>query len=71
MQISTFKAKCIAAVREVHRSGTGLVVTLRGEPLVVVEPIIQSRKLGALRGEATLRGDLVRTDFADEWEVNA
>jgi hypothetical protein len=71
MQISTFKAKCIAAVREVQRSGTGLVVTLRGEPLVLVERVVRSRKLGALRGEAVLRGSLVKTDFADEWEVNA
>jgi prevent-host-death family protein len=71
MQVSTFKAKCIAAVREVQRSGTPLVVTLRGEPLVVVEPVLRTRQLGALRGEVTFRGDLVETGFAHEWEMNA
>jgi prevent-host-death family protein len=70
MQISNFKAKCIATVREVERSGTSVVITLRGEPLVVVEPISRRRQLGALRGEAVFCCDLVATDFASEWEMN-
>jgi prevent-host-death family protein len=71
MQVSVFKAKCIAAVKEVQRSGTPLVVTLRGEPLVVVGPVSRVRRLGALCGEAEFRGSLVQTDFEDEWEMNA
>jgi hypothetical protein len=70
MQVSTFEAKCIAALREVQRSGTSLVVEHRGELLVVVAPVARPRCLGTLRGEARFCGSLVRTDFADEWEDN-
>jgi antitoxin (DNA-binding transcriptional repressor) of toxin-antitoxin stability system len=70
MQVSVFKAQCIAAVREVDKSGSALVITLRGKPLVTVEPIRKTRTLGALRGEADVRCDLVRATFAGEWEMN-
>jgi prevent-host-death family protein len=70
IQISTFKATCIAAVREVDESGVPLVVTLRGQPLVVVQPAPVARRLGALRGEAQAKIDLVRVSFEKEWEMN-
>ena len=76
VQVSVFKARCIDSLREVRRTGSPLVVTLRGTPIAVVGPIGQARTLGALRGECEIRGDLVmgakgaKGDFADEWEMN-
>ena len=68
IQVSEFKAKCIAALREVERTGEGLVVTLRGKPLARVEPIQRGRRLGALSAAGTIRGDIVTADFDGEWE---
>jgi antitoxin (DNA-binding transcriptional repressor) of toxin-antitoxin stability system len=68
MQVSEFKAKCIAALRRIDKSGQPLVITLRGRPLARVEPIQRGRRLGALCGAGTVRGDIVAADFADDWE---
>lgn len=67
--ISEFKAKCIALVHEVNRTGRATIVTHRGRPIVVVQPIARTRELGQLAGLADYEGDLVKTDFGDEWEM--
>lgn len=70
--ISEFKTHCIRLLKEAKRSKEPFVVTRRGEPLVRIEPIpgsAKSRRLGALRAQTEIHGDLVRTDFADEWEL--
>ena len=72
MGISEFKAKCIAVLRDAHRRGTPLIITRRGEPLVRIEPIpgaAPGRRLGQLRDSTVVHGDIVRTDFPDEWEI--
>ena len=70
--ISEFKTHCIRLLKDAKRSREPFIVTLRGEPLVRVEPIpgtADARRLGALRHLTVVHGDIVRTDFAEEWEV--
>lgn len=72
MLVSDFKAKCIAVIKEVQRSGEPVVVTLRGRPMVRVEPVADSdqrKQLGALKGCMRIRRDLLRSDTSGDWEM--
>ncbi len=70
--ISEFKAKCIQMLKEVQKNGQPLTVTLRGEPIVRVEPILKEPRrvrLGALKGSIEIRGDIIHSDFEKDWEA--
>ncbi len=70
--ISEFKAKCIKMLKEVHENRKPLTVTLRGKPLVRIEPVPDEPKgvrLGALKGWIKIKGDIVNTDFEKDWEA--
>ena len=68
--VSEFKAKCIGILKEVNQTGEPLTVTLRGQPLAVIEPVkSKKRTLGALRDVTKVHGDIVQTDFDKEWEM--
>lgn len=70
--ISEFKAKCIAVLKEVERSGEPVVVTLRGRPMARVEPLSRvghGKQLGSLKGTMRIRRDLVRADSSADWEM--
>ena len=71
--ISEFKAKCIDKLKSVQETGEPLLVTLRKRPIAVVNPYIgnvsRKRELGTMRGWITIHGDIVRSDSADEWEM--
>ena len=72
MLVSDFKAKCIGVIKEVQRSGEPVVVTLRGRPMVRVEPFVngaQRKQLGTLKGNMRIRRDLVRSDTTADWEM--
>ena len=72
--ISEFKAKCIEELKKVQRSGEPLVVTLRKQPIASVEPyqeLPRKRVLGATPGRMTIHGDIVHSDFQQEWEMGA
>ena len=71
MIISEFKAKCIAALKAVEKSGETLTVTWRGKPIAEIEPVARKggRALGSQRGYLTIKGDIIRSDFADEWTM--
>ena len=71
MQISKFKARCIETLREIDRTRKSVLVTLRGKPIAIVEPIEAEKVLGGLRGECKIHVDLVHADFAEEWEAGA
>jgi antitoxin (DNA-binding transcriptional repressor) of toxin-antitoxin stability system len=69
--ISEFKARCIGILKEINRSGESLTVTLRGNPLAVIEPARSGhRMLGAQQEETRVCGDIVQTDFDQEWEMS-
>lgn len=72
MLVSEFKAKCIAVLKEVQRSGEPVVVTLRGRPMARVEPLTNGahrKQLGVLKGSMRIRRDLVRSDTTADWEM--
>ena len=71
VEISEFKAKCIGLLKAVARSRRPILVTHRGTPIARVEPVEDGapRRLGALRGAMELRGDIIGSDFAGDWEA--
>lgn len=74
MAISVFKATCLAVLERVRRTGTPIIVTRRGEPIAEVIPpslaIAGDGWLGAMRGSATIVGDLVSPAGAEgDWEA--
>ncbi len=72
MLVSDFKAKCIAVLKEIQRSGEPVVVTLRGRPMARVEPFAngaQRKQLGTLKGSMRIRRDLVRSGSTGDWEM--
>ena len=72
MLVSEFKAKCIATLKEVHRSREPLVVTLRGKPLVTIQPVgdvPHGKLLGGLKGKMTIHVDLVHSESTDDWDM--
>ena len=68
--VSDFKARCLSILDEVATTGKSIYVSRRGKPLVRVCPHEHDgpRRLGALRGEAVIKGDIVNADFSDDWE---
>jgi prevent-host-death family protein len=72
MLISEFKAKCIAALKEVQRTREPMLITLRGKPLVTVQPVEphgRGKRLGGLKGRMTVRRDLVKVDTTRDWDM--
>ena len=68
--ISEFKAKCIGLLKNVQKTKEPIVVTLRGEPIARVEPIVTPKKqvrLGALKGWIEIKGDIIRSDMEKDW----
>ena len=74
MGISEFKAKCIEELKTVQRTGEPILVTLRQRPIATVAAYREpqpKRELGRLRGRITVHGDIVQSDFTDEWEMES
>lgn len=72
VQISKFKAECIGILKDVHKTEESITVTLRGKPIVTVHPARENNKkkrLGSLRGNMTVRCDLVSESSAKDWEM--
>jgi prevent-host-death family protein len=72
LKITEFKATCIRVLKTVAETGEAVVVTLRGKPLARVEPVVEpgrGRVLGGLQGLMEIRGDIVTSDFPDDWEA--
>ena len=74
MLVSEFKAKCIAALKEVHRTREPMIVTLRGKPLVTIQPCAEfpsGKQLGRLKGKMAIHGNLVEADSTGDWDMLA
>ncbi len=56
-----FKARCLELMDRVAATGNPVVVTKRGRPVVRVVPAQQRPRsiVGALKGQARIRGDIV------------
>ena len=67
---SDFKARCLALMDEVERTGEPLVITKRGREVSKLVAI-QKRPasiFGALKGRITILGDIV-SPTGDEWDA--
>jgi prevent-host-death family protein len=68
--ISEFKAKCIGLLKNVQKTKEPILVTLRGEPIARVEPVVEPKKrvrLGTLKGWMEIEGDIVHSDMEKDW----
>jgi prevent-host-death family protein len=66
-----FKAQCLAVMDQVAQSGSPVVITKHGKPVVKVVPANEGEDeiFGALAGIARITGDIENTVPASEWEV--
>lgn len=74
VNISEFKARCLALLDRVKRTGHPLLITRRGEVIAQINPPPPPEKppswLGAFRSSASITGDLVTPAASeDEWET--
>jgi len=68
MAAGTFKARCLAVMKQVHATGEPVVVTKRGAPIVKVVPMRKEKDdiFGFLKGEAKIVGD-IESPIPVEW----
>ena len=72
--ISKFKAKCLAMLERVRKTGQPIRITRHGKPIAEVVPpsptIDRSAWIGSLKDSTKILGDIISpgTD-EDEWEV--
>jgi prevent-host-death family protein len=71
IKASEFKAKCLALMDEVARTGESVVITKKGEPLVELVPHKSKAKkdaFGILKGELVITGDIM-SPIDVEWDA--
>ena len=74
VNISTFKATCLARLDRVKLTGRSLLVTRKGEAIAEIHPPAPAMRrgswLGSLAGTGRIVGDVVSPAAAkDEWEA--
>lgn len=74
LQASEFKARCLAIIDEVARTGEIITITKRGKPLAQLMPVT-ARRAGypqhALKGSGRIVGDIVAPVVPpDAWDAN-
>ena len=73
IQISKFKATCLAILDRVGRTGQPVLITRFGKPVAEIIPPTQAPSdawLGAMRRRGTIIGDLVEpATTPGDWEV--
>ena len=63
-----FKARCLAVLDRVGRTGEAVIVTKRGRPVAKVVPVERPGS-ATLKGSVTFHGDVVGP-ILDDWEVD-
>jgi prevent-host-death family protein len=72
IQASEFKAKCLALMDEVARTGRTIVVTKNGRPVAELRPHRPPRArslIGLHRGQTKIRGDIVSPIGTRLWKA--
>ena len=71
IQASEFKARCLALMDEVARTGEVLVVTKNGRPIAELRPYSGGRKDSpfGLHKDLGIHGDIVSPIDEDAWEA--
>jgi hypothetical protein len=74
VNISIFKAECIALLKKLQKKGSKpLVVNSRGEPFAVIDPLKNEkprRVLGGEKGGIVTTGDFSGEDLSDEQKTD-
>ena len=70
INVTNFKANCIAILKGINKKRVPLTVTSRGVPLVTIYPSEKTpgRTFGAQPSSVQVIDDIVETDFSDDWE---
>lgn len=63
-----FKAKCLAVLDDVQRTGRGVVITKRGRPVAQVVPLPAAADSESLQGSVLFEEDLL-SPIDVEWEA--
>jgi len=72
IQASEFKAKCLALMDRVARTGETIVVTKNGKPVAELRPHRPPRAkslIGLHKGQIRIRGDIVSPVGRNSWEA--
>ncbi len=72
IKASEFKAKCLALMDEVARTGEPIQVTKNGRPVAELRPVAPARPaspFGWHKGQLRELGDIMEPVDADEWEA--
>ena len=71
MKASEFKAKCLAVMDEVAKTGEPVIVTKNGKPvaeLVPHQPKAKRSPFGILKGDLVIKGDII-SPIDVEWDA--
>ncbi len=70
VKASEFKAKCLALMDEVERTGRPVIITKRGRPIAELVPYRQEKKnaLGILKDQLFITGDII-SPIDVEWDA--
>ena len=70
MKASEFKAKCLALMDEVERTGQSVVITKNGKPIAELSPYKQRKRnaRGILKGRLVVTGDII-SPIDVEWNA--
>lgn len=72
MGVSEFKARCLGIIDQLDARGGRIVITKRGREVAELRattPKKKQRFFGSLRGKLKLKGDIVRFETTDLWDV--
>lgn len=72
IQASEFKAKCLALMDEVARTGEPIVITKNGRPVAELQPHRRPRVkslIGLDKGRIRIRGDIIAPASEGAWEA--
>jgi antitoxin (DNA-binding transcriptional repressor) of toxin-antitoxin stability system len=72
INVTEFKAKCLALLDDIGNGGGTITITKRGKPLATVGPPRRSNLKsleGAWAGKVVIDDDLLMSDTSELWEV--
>jgi prevent-host-death family protein len=74
IKASDFKARCLALMDEVARTGEAIRVTKNGRPIAELRPVAVEGEVspfGMWKGRSRKLGDLIAPVGVDDWEASA
>ncbi len=72
IEASEFKAKCLALMDEVARTGETIVITKNGKPIAELHPHRKPRAkslIGLHKGQGKIKGDIISPIGAELWNA--